>query len=96
MRQTIGRRWPRTLPPDDFVSVCDYCMVPYPRSKLTRDGSGFLACERDYGGDVVTITEENAANAGEAERPQQQDGGRYPRTDTTAVVQLDTIIPRTF
>jgi hypothetical protein len=96
MRQTIGRHWPKTLPPDDFVAVCDYCMVPYPRSRLTRDASGFLACDADYGGDVVTITEENAANAGAPVLSEQTDGGRYPKTDTSAVVQLDTIIRRTF
>lgn len=96
MRQTIGRHWPKTLPPDDFVSTCDYCMVPYPRSQLTRDGAGFLACKEDYGGDVVTITEENAEGAQDAPRYDQTDGGRYPRTDTSGVVQLETIIPRTF
>lgn len=75
--RTISHHWPRSAPRDDFQALCGYCGVQYRRSELVRDRAGVLACRRDVGGDVVTISEENAAGA---MRPQVQlgvaDGGQ--------------------
>lgn len=46
------------------MDECDYCGVPWLRSKLRRDRSGLLYCPDEGGGlDQVTLNEQNAANA---------------------------------
>jgi len=61
--------------------MCDYCGTAYYRSQLRRDRSGLLACEDDFGGDVVSISEANAAMA---QRPLVRlnpiDGGNWDHT----------------
>lgn len=61
--RTIGRRRPANSPSGDFETICSYCGIGYLRSDLRRDRAGFLACADDFGGDVVTISEKNAAGA---------------------------------
>ena len=63
--RTISRHRPNPMAPLDHRTMCDICGVAYHRSDLRRDRSGNLACDRDYGGDVVSITEENATRAQE-------------------------------
>lgn len=77
--RTIGRHYPRNAPRNDFVANCDYCGVPYYRSRMLRDRSGYLACPRDRKGrDVVTLTEANAASAQEPlVNIDPIDGGNY-------------------
>lgn len=64
--RTIGRRWPADKPFGEFVSVCDYCGVPWYRSQLRRDGAGLLACPDE--GDGPSATEQLEANAEKAMR----------------------------
>lgn len=61
--RTISNHRPQHLPKSDTQSFCSYCGVSYYRSQLRRDRAGLLACKADYGGDVVTLSEENAAAA---------------------------------
>lgn len=63
--RTIGRRLPDHVPRLDHQTACDHCGVAYYRSDLVRQADGLLACERDRGGDVVTISRENAQGAKE-------------------------------
>lgn len=42
--RTIGRRRPRNVPAGDYPCLCDYCGTKWYRSRLTKQGSGFLAC----------------------------------------------------
>lgn len=63
MARTIGRHRPRNSPKSDFETLCSYCGIAYLRSQLRKDRSGNLACADDYGGDVVSLTEANAAAA---------------------------------
>jgi hypothetical protein len=67
MARTISRNRPPSQPRNDTESLCGYCGVVYYRSQLRRDRAGLLACARDYGGDIVTLSEANA-----------QDGQRRP------------------
>jgi len=76
--RTTGRHYPDDLPQGDIACLCDYCGTRYYRSQLRRDQAGLLACEKDYGGDVVTISEENAQGAQEPLYVQNdQDDGNY-------------------
>jgi len=87
--QTIGRHMPRPPCMGDFVVSCDYCGVNYYRRDLRRDGSGLLACDKDFGGDQFTLDQENADGADERGLPRpMQDGGNIdpPITDTPPVV----------
>lgn len=89
MARTIGRHLPGDLPRNDVKSRCDYCGVMYYRSQLRRDRSGFLACEEDYGGDVVSLSEGNAAAAQRLTGPENvRDAGAVypPDTDTPPVI----------
>lgn len=63
MSRTIGHHRPADMPLDDIVLSCDICGTRYFRSQMRRDRSGALACDKDYGGDVTTISEENAQGA---------------------------------
>ena len=76
--RTIGKHWPKGAPKGDFQVLCDYCGTQFRRSVLRRDRGGLLACPSDFGGDVVEISE---ANAAAAQRPlviqSQRDGGGF-------------------
>ena len=61
--RTISHHRPTNAPKNDTRSRCDYCGVTFYRSQLRRDRAGMLACERDFGGDVVTLSEANALDA---------------------------------
>lgn len=98
MARTIGKHLPGDLPRDPYETLCDYCGVPYYRSQLRRDRAGFLACDEDYGGDVVTLSEANAAAAMELRGPKetQDDGQKYPRDNDTppVIVWPDGVTPQ--
>lgn len=48
------------------------------RSQLRRDRSGLLACPKDYGGDIVSLSEANAAAAQKyGHRPPNPDPGQF-------------------
>lgn len=51
------------MPSNETVFCCAYCGSRYYRSEMRVDMAGNLACPKDYGGDVVEISEENAAGA---------------------------------
>lgn len=96
MARTIGHHLPGDLPRNAFLSACDYCGAMYYRHQLRRDRSGLLACEDDYGGDVVTLSEANAAAAQSYRGPQNLiDGGFvYPKdTDTPPPIVWPDGIP---
>ncbi len=83
MARTIGKHLPGDLPRDPFLSQCAYCGAPYLRHELRRDRAGLLACDDDFGGDVVTLSEGNAANAAKYTGPKNiQDGGYKIPLDT--------------
>lgn len=85
MARTIGTHLPGDLPRDPITSMCAYCGVPYYRHELRRDRAGLLACEEDFGGDVVTLSEGNAMASKQFTGPKNiRDGGhKYPPdTDT--------------
>jgi len=82
--RTVGRHWDGR-PRNDVLSNCSYCGVLYPRSKLRRDRAGLLACPKDRGGDVVTLSEGNAQAAQRyGHKPPHPDPGQYDidATDT--------------
>lgn len=78
--RTISRHKPSQLPRNDTLSQCSYCGVSWYRSQLRRDRTGNLACPRDYGGDIVTLSEANAAAAQHypADRPVHDPGPMEP------------------
>ncbi len=77
MGRTVGHHLPSDLPRGAaFTTTCDYCGFLYFRHQLRRDASGFLACEDDYGGSVVELSEANAADAMQILGPREVvDGG---------------------
>lgn len=88
---TIGRHWPKDRECDDYVAVCAYCDTAYPRSKLTRDGTGNLRCHIHKWTDRVTTDELNQAGTEEEVGPTDADGGQYPKP-TFAVTPLEDVI----
>jgi hypothetical protein len=78
--RTISKHKPSQLPRNDTESQCSYCGCTYYRSQLRRDRAGLLACARDYGGDIVTLSEANAAAAQHypADRPVHDPGPHEP------------------
>lgn len=94
--RTISRHIPVELPRNDTESFCGYCGTVYHRSKLRRDRAGLLACERDYGGDVVTLGEAIAAAAAERRGvPGNADPGPFEvdPVDTPPVVHYPDGVP---
>jgi len=62
--RTIGRHWPSSAPLWDVQSICDYCGVVWRKSQLRRDGAHLLAYRYcSTGGDIVTLSQENAQRA---------------------------------
>lgn len=54
---TIGRSVGSRSPRGKVPTRCDYCGIPWPRNRLTRDGAGLLRCPDDRSGaDVVTLS----------------------------------------
>ncbi len=79
MGRTIGAHFPPEIPATSFTTCCDYCGCVYYRHQLRRDRSGLLACSTDYGGDIVSLDEANAAAAMRFNGPQGiLDGGMAP------------------
>lgn len=81
--KTIRRHWPTTTVRGDYQGLCDYCGVQWRRSQLIRDASGKLACPDDQAGlDEVTLTEANAAAAGQNRQISVfNDGANYDNDD---------------
>lgn len=77
MARTISLHFPRDLPQNDVESFCGYCGVVYYRSQLRRDRAGILACAKDYGGDVVTLGEAQAAAAADRRGISNPDPGGF-------------------
>lgn len=82
--RTISYRWPTNAPRGDRSVHCDYCSVRWRRSQCVRDRAGRLACPDDRAGrDEVTLSEMNAASAGERRRSEtREEGGFYPAAVT--------------
>lgn len=58
--------------------MCDYCGCHYFRSKLIRDGAGFLSCPKDSTGrDKVTLANLEASNAARPNFIPSQQSGTY-------------------
>ncbi len=80
--RTIGTKRPRNSPIGDFVAMCSYCGADYLRSRLRRDGAGFLACPDDYGRDAVTLGKIVAQDSARPKRVRPLgDGGNYDHSD---------------
>lgn len=89
MSRTIGHHLPGDAPRDETTFECDYCGSWYYRSELRRDRAGYLACPKDLGGDIVTLSEENAAGAQRPlVQPDAPDGGNIhiPPVETPPTV----------
>lgn len=92
--RTIGTKWPDDAPEGDYQAVCDYCGVPWQRSKMVRDGAGLLMCpdEQEVGGmDAVTaeLANAEALSRPPRERPVRDQRPPLSHGDTAASVAFD-------
>lgn len=81
--RTITQRRPTQAPRNDTQSQCGYCGFTMYRSQLRRDRAGILACEKDYGGDIVTLSEANARDGQRRPRQPPNDPGDVEPPDPT-------------
>ena len=82
--RTIGKTWKRSHRGSNAAN-CDYCGALYARVELRRDRTGFLACDQDFGRDLATLDEGNAAAARRHRRqpPVKDLGAKWPETIST-------------
>lgn len=77
--RTIPKNWALTAGSQDYPAMCSYCGVPWPRSRLRKDGGGKLACpDEGRGLSVFEAQQEDAASAaGLGQRKNMSDGQAF-------------------